>query len=454
MRWLSVAFVFLLCLGPSAQAGDRAAEAEALTVQDAVRLALERNREVQKARQQVEALKGRIREVRAQAFPNLKIEATALRFRDPSLLNSSSFDRIPADFRNALVPRGANLFDYALTLSQPLYTAGKVSTAVQLATLELEGVHNDLDRVEQDVTLEVVQTFYDLLLAQERRQVAHDTLAQKEKHLEVVRSRFAAGDATEVDVLRSEVGLANARPDLIRAENAVVQGRAALNHLLVRDPQAPLETRGGFDYRPWKERDLEALAREALRRRPEISRLRILDRESEMQERLAQAESRMRLDLKGRYGMSARAPENLLNSGFTRWSFSLEFGLPVFDGGRRSGLLTQAVAARRIARLSLDQQESAVRLQVQQALDELRRAEKTGEATELNVRQAERVLAMMQNNYRYGAATTLDVVDGQVALAGARTNYLQGLYDHALGVARARWVLGRPVLASESEVRP
>jgi outer membrane protein len=104
------------------------------------------------------------------------------------------------------------------------------------------------------------------------------------------------------------------------------------------------------------------------------------------------------------------------------------------------------VASRHVARLSLDQQESFVRLQVRQALDELRRAEKTVEATQLNVRQAERVLAMMQNNYRYGAATTLDVVDAQMALSLARTNLLQGLYDHVIGAARLRWVMGRPVL--------
>jgi outer membrane protein TolC len=444
----NVIAMVVLAVSLSAGAAQQAAPpaGDSLTVQQAVALALERNRDVLKSREQVQALKGRIREVRAQVFPNVKLEATGLRLRDPSFLNSTAFDKIPADFRDALTVAGANLFDYALTFSQPLYTAGKVSTAVKLAELELEGVNDDQDRVTQAVALEVVRTFYDLLLAREKSEVARETVAQREKHLEVVRGRFSAGDATEVDVLRSEVNLANARPELIRAENAVRQARAALNHLLVRDPDAPLEPQGRFEYQPWKQTEREELDREALRRRPEIARLRIQDREAEMQERLAQAESRMRLDLKGRYGMSARLPSNLYNSEFTRWSFSFDFALPLFDGGKRSGLITQAVSARHVARLSLEQQESALRLEVQQALDEISRAEKTVEATQLNVRQAERVLAMMQANYGYGAATTLDVVDAQMSLALARTNLLQGLYDHVVGTARLRWVLGRPVL--------
>ncbi len=431
-------------------AGAHAAETDppaVLTLQDAVRIAVERNRDVQKAREQVEALKGRIREVRAQAFPSVKLEGNAFRYRDPAFLNSSSFDKIPPEFKNALVAEAANSFTYGLSFSQPLYTAGKVGTAIRLANLEMEGVNADRDKVEQDVVMETVRTFYDLLLAQERRGVAAETVEQKRKHLEVVKSRFAAGDATEVDVLRSQVNLANAEPDLIRADNAIQQARSALNHLLVRDPAAPLEIRGEFQYTPSTESALEALAQEAMRRRPELARLRILDREAEQQEKLAKAESRSKLDLNGFYGISARLPDNLANATFARWNFTLNFTLPVFDGGRRSGLITQAVSNRRVARLSLEQQESGVRLQVQQALDEIRRAEKTVDATQLNVKQAERVLDMMQNNYKFGAATTLDVVDAQTALSGARTNLLQALYDHVVGKTRLRWVLGRPVLA-------
>ncbi len=430
-------------------AASLASAAEPLTVRQAVELALQRNQDVLKARQQVSAMRGKIREVRAQALPQFKIEASALRFRDPSFLNSSSFDKIPEDFRRAISPIPANLFDYALTFSQPVYTAGKVGTAIRLASLELEGVNSDVDRVERDVSLDVIRTFYALLLAGNRVELARETVAQRQKHLEVVRARFQAGDATEVDVLRSEVNLANAQPDLIGAENAVEQARAALNHLLVRDASTPVEPAGAFPYEPWKEADLEALAREAMRRRPEISRLRIVDRESELNLKLAEAENRTRVDFRGRYGISSRLAGNLADSQFTRWSTSLEFVLPVFDGGRRSGLITQAIATRNSTRLSLQQQESATRLQVQQALDEVRRAEKVVEAAQATVRQAERVRTMMQNNYRYGAATTLDVIDAQAAYTLARTNLLQGLHDHAVGTARLRWVLGRPPLPNQ-----
>jgi len=84
-----------------------------------------------------------------------------------------------------------------------------------------------------------------------------------------------------------------------------------------------------------------------------------------------------------------------------------------------------------------------VRLGLQRALDDIRAAQQTVEAARANITQAERVLAMMQENYKYGAATTLDIVDAQTALAEARTNLLRGLYDYSVARANLLWTAGK-----------
>src|SRR5690242_12648830 len=67
----------------------RAEEQETLTLVEAVRLAVGRHPDVQKARAAVDILKGKIREVRAQALPDIAVEGSFIRLRDPSLLNAS-----------------------------------------------------------------------------------------------------------------------------------------------------------------------------------------------------------------------------------------------------------------------------------------------------------------------------------------------------------------------------
>lgn len=422
--------------------GVELAEKARLTLQEAVAVALERNPQALIALAKTDALKGKIKEVRAQALPSINLNGSGLRWRDPSFLNASGFDKIPEDFRRLLTVVPANLFDYNLSLSQPLYTSGKVGTALKLASLESEGVGVDRDRVEQEVRLRVIRAFYNLLLTQRQLEVARETVLQRQKHLEMARVRFAGGVATEVDVLRSQVSVANAQPDLIRAENAVRQARTVLNNLLVRSLDFPTEALGELTFLPEPAITLEGVIRQAFEHRPELVRARINEREAEGQQKLANAENRLRLDFNGQYGVDARLPSNLLNQEFTRWVFTVSVGLPIFDGGRRAGLVQQAIANRKVAELTRVDAENGVRLEAQTALDELQRAEKTVEAAQLSVREAERVLVMMQDNYKFGAATTLDVLDAQTALTTARWTVLQGLYDHTMARAQLRYVMG------------
>jgi outer membrane protein len=419
-----------------------AAETDPVTLAEAVRIAIERHPDVARARAAADALKGKIREVRAQALPDVSINGMFMRLRDPSLLNASGIDKFPPELRDALVPTGVNLFDYRVTVKQPLYTAGKVGTALKLASVEAEGALTDIDRTEQDVALETVRAFYGVLWARQYERQVAETQRQKQQHADMARTRFQNGVATEVDVLRLEVAVANGQPDLARAQNAVRQSRALLNYYLGRPIDAPTEVSGAFNDKAWEEPDLEALTAEAMRQRPELVRLRIAERSAAVQLKLARAENRMRADFAADYGIMSRLPSNLVNSKFTRWDFSINFTLPVFDGFKRSGMIYQAVAAQRSTRLEREKAEQQVRLALQQGLDEIAAARETVLAARANLQQAEKVLEMTENNYKYGAATPLDILDSQTAVSVARTNLLRGLYDQSLARAGLRWAMG------------
>ena len=420
----------------------QAQEQVAVTLAEAVRMAIERHQDVAKAKAAADGLKGKIREVRADALPDIKFVSFANRLRDPSLLNASGLDKFPEELRVALVPVSVNLFDFGLVVKQPLYTQGKVGTALRLASIEAEGSVSEIDRAQQDVALGTVRAFYDLLWAERYRQLVAETQEQKKLHAQMARTRFLNGVATEVDVLRSEVAVANGAPDLLRAGNAIRQARALLNHYLGRPLDFDTRPAGDFEQKSWDRGDVAELEKDAVRRRPEMQRLRIAERSAAAQLDLAKAESRMRRDFLGSYGMSSRVPKNLANREFTRWTAGVNFTLPLFDGFRRSGLVWQATANQRIARLEREKAEQQIRLAVQQSFDELKAAAETVEAARANVGQAEKVLTMTQNNYKFGAATTLDVVDAQTAVSVAQTNLLRGLHDYSVARANLRWAMG------------
>ncbi len=439
---LYLAAVGVLAL--SVMSGSAVAQSwEPVTLEEAVRTAMDRHEDVGKARAAAEALNARIREVRSQALPEVQIVSNAMRWRDPSFLNASGLDKFPEELRSALVPSAVNIFDYSVTLKQLLFAQGRVGKALRLASIEAEGSGLEIERAQQDVALGTVRAFYDLLWAERYSSLVAETQKQKELHAAMARTRYQHGVATEVDVLRSEVTVANGIPDVVRAENGIKQARALLNYYLGRPLDFPTRLVGDFQEKRWEQIDIAELEREAIRRRPELQRLRVAERSAGAQVELAKAENRLRLDLSSSYGIASRLPENLVNSTFSRWTVGIQLTLPVFDGFRRSSLVQQATANQRGAKLECEKVEQQIRLGIQQGYDELRAAEETIAAAKANVSQAETVLAMMQNNYKNGAATTLDIVDAQTAVSVARTNLLRGLRDHSAARANLLWSMGQ-----------
>ncbi len=421
-----------------------------LTLREAVSLALARNPEILVAQAQLDELMGKITEVRSGAYPQVSFEGYGLRLRDPSFLNSSSFDSVPQEFKDALVPRAANLFDLALSVKQPLYNAGKVHTAVHLADETRKEKVAALEAARQRVAFRVFQAFHDLLLAGENLTVVKETRQQRERHLELARARFAQGVATEIDVLRSEVNVANTEPELIRAANRVRLARSALNNLIVVDIEAPTEIAGRLEYHPWQGLDLAAIQAQSLQSRPELLAAQRVVEESKLLVTLARAENRLGVDLDGRWGYNIRELKNVFNQEFTRWNVAVNFKLPVYDGGRKAGLMAQALARLRAAEQSQAQLENSVRLEIRAAYDDLQSSSQAIVAAGLSVSQAERVLNMMQSNYQYGAATTLDVVDSQTAVTVARNSQLNATYDYEMAKARLRLAAGSPILDAET----
>ncbi len=420
-----------------------------LSIEAAVALALSRNPQMLVALEEQEELKGTIKEVRSGAFPQVTFQGYGLRMRDPSILNSSSFDNVPPEFKDALVPVPNNIFDIGIDVKQPIYNAGKVRTALKLAEESLAEKGAASESVRQHLTFKVLQAFKNLLLMEANRDVVRETRQQSVQHLEQAKVRFSSGVATEIDVLRSEVNVANMEPELIRAENRVRFARAAINDLIMADLEAPTKIEGSLEFRPWDAGILEEIQRRTLDLRPELQAARRQVQQARLTVSLANAQNKLTVDMEAHYGWAVREFQNLVQSDYQRWNLTLNFKLPVYDSGRKAGLMMQAQARLRAAEQRLAQLENECRLEVKQAYDDMQSSAKAIAAAQLSVQQAEKVLTLMQANYRYGAATTLDVTDSQTALVEARNTQIISIYQYEMAKARLRLASGSPILDME-----
>ncbi len=422
------------------------ASAESLSRSAAVGRALEKNPDVRRALADYDGLAGRVRQAKADALPELNAFSTYLRYQDPSFLNSPSIDQLPPELLGAFKPVASNLWDANLSLHQTLFSFS-LRKAIRAAGYAREMGREGVARARQDVALRAVTSYNAYLVALERAKVAATVVRQKEKHLEMAKNRREAGVATDLEVLRFEVGLANARTDLLRYQGAADLARGDLNSVMMQPTDTPIEPTDTLDFVDEPAIEI-ATVRQNAASRPELKAASWTEKVYDEAIGIYQADARPRLDLNGAWGYSVRETSNFFKPSYEKWSLSVTLKVPLFDGLRTAGKVAQAKADR--SRVGQDRRalETMIDLESEQALDRLRVARSVLQAAELNVTQARKALEMTEANYRLGAVTTLDVIDAQAAFTQAEMTRVEALWAHANARAGLRYVMGQDPLGS------
>jgi outer membrane protein TolC len=399
---------------------------ERITVGEAVTEALEKNYQVLRSREQLSRLRGQVTEVRSQRFPQLELQSSYLRRYDETVL-----DRLDG----FISPEPTNDYSVRASLDQLLFSWWRVANSIDIAVASLSRGDREVASTEREVKLRVHEAFYSLLLANRLVEVASETLAQRERQLDVAQKRFDAGVVNEFEVIRARVDVANAQPRVVQTQNAVRQAQARLNNLLARDQSAPIEPEGQLEYVPLETLSLEEVTARAIERRPELAALRVNQQIAEKDLEIARAGDKPEVTLQADYGYASEDFENL-NANREVWAAGVFVRVPLFDGWRTRGQIAQASSQLRDSRIALDQLRESISLEAKVSLDELTDSEQVIPATRLNITQAEKALELAETSYRYGVATFLDVTDAQLSLTVAQTDYARAL--HAYMSAKAR----------------
>ena len=103
--------------------------------------------------------------------------------------------------------------------------------------------------------------------------VAHETLANQNKHVEQIQAFTEVGTRPEIDLLQAQTDQANAEVTLINAQNDYATARAILNQAMGVEAPASYEVVGAAPARRWtaRARRSSALVDEAVRARPEVA---------------------------------------------------------------------------------------------------------------------------------------------------------------------------------------
>ncbi|HEX3730625.1 MAG TPA: TolC family protein [Opitutaceae bacterium] len=432
-----------LALGALAAHADGPAPAplpDPLDLKGAIVYALDHNFPILQAREQVRVQEGLVLQAQAPGIPNVT--------------GNGNYQRNAASEPGSFVPQ-TTAWQAQLRVTQTLFAGGGIHAAVRNAKLTREAVLADLQATVNAALLDVRTRFYAVLLAREQVRVQEQNIALIQSQLTDTQHQFQAGAVSNFEVLRAEVALANAQPDLITARNneriSVEQLRQSLGAPGSLGGGAPFPALSGNLDVTRQDFDLENAVAQAHQNRPEL--LSLTKRSDAGDQALTTARSGYYPNVGVFAGYSwsetdlAAAPTLGLPGGssFTGhgWLAGAQGNWSIFDGRATAGRVVQAKAQLRQAKLSESQEDLAVEIEVRQAFSAWQEASDLVTATQKTVDQATEALRLADNRFKAGTATQLDVLTSQVALTQARTNAIQANYNYLVAVATLRKAMGQ-----------
>lgn len=424
-----------------------------LSLADALNGTLQRNATILKAKNDLEATYGLVVQTRAIALPKLQTTTT----RGPSSFTSSDpglIEQFPfggGSSSNAFkVPHQS--WNAGVQIVQSVYEGGRLRAALRAAKLTKEQALLQYDTVIADVLLLSRVAYYDVLVAEQQIVVNEASVNLLTRELEDQQRRYDAGTVPRFNVLRAEVAVANARPNLIRARNAYRIAKNNLSNLLGYNlpreiwEDIPLQLTDKLAAEPYQIA-LPAAIEQALQKRTELGVLR--KTEALQKENIINARSGYQPTVQAFAGYEWHSSS--FNTDLSRevngWAVGAQLNWSIFDGLLTRGRVMEAKALYEKSRTDLDDAARRIELEVRTAYSTFIEAREVLDSQQKVQEEAEEALRLARARAEAGTGTQLDVLDAETSLTQARTTQVQALHDYAVARARLERATGQEMIS-------
>lgn len=334
-------------------------------------------------------------------------------------------------------------YSQGINVSWPIWTFGKVEGAIDAARYQKNIADLNVYKTEADTKLAAVQAYYQYLEAVKLAEVQAQSVTDYASHLNNVQQQFDAGIVAKLDVLSSNVSLANAKQKSIAADNTRDVAEANLNNIM----RIPMNTTLNPLDRNFPEPEFDLTMEQAIlmaqKYRWELVEADYGVRAAEASLRSAKAGYLPTVSVGGGYNwkeasVTAVDKDDWAVQGGLSWS--------LWDGGATQASVKKADAAVKTAQETLLQAREKIELEVRQDYLNVLSYKEQIRAAEASVAQAEEAYKIATVRYSSGVGINLDVLDAELALNTARTNYITALYNYNIGLATLEHAMGVPAV--------
>lgn len=401
------------------------------------------NQNLKAAEAQYSQSRAALRYQRADLFPTVTAAPSASR-------NKLSANRQPKSSQF----NGISYTDLQIPfeLSYQIDVWGRVRRTIESYRDQAQASAADLAAVNLSMHSQLALFYFQARMLDAQEQLLNRTVAQYEQALELIKSRFAGGIASDVEVQQAETQLETTRAQAIDVGVARAQFEHAVAVLIGKPPAsfslAPLPLTAPPPAIP------VGLPSDLLERRPDIAAAERLMASANAQIGVAKAAYYPNISLGAAGGFESGAITTLLSGPSVLWSVGPSALFTVFDVGRRRAASDQAIAAYDQTVANYRQTVLTGFQQVEDNVAALRILEHEAQVQNAAVAAAEKYLELANTRYEGGVTSYLEVTTAESAALSDEVTAVNILGRRMVGAVTLVQALGGGWNSSELPQRP
>lgn len=401
-----------------------------LTLEQAIRTALENNYQIKIAQSQVQLAENDNRYRNAGFLP--LVTGNAQKNFSHNNFNQSFFP-IAGVQRDDLVQRGVNNNNSSVGVNG-VWTIfdgfGMFIARDRLTELVKSGEANAQVTVEITVA-NVSAAYYDVIRQQERVNALRDALDSiSAERVRLARDRFEVGQGAKVDYLSAQVDYNTDKAALITQEQALQNAKVALNALLVRDRASEFVVNDTIAYR--RDLNLETLRDQVRRQNPALLAAALNRRIAGLDVEAQKAALYPVVDVLGGYNYTTvnnGAGFGVKTGRAGSFNYGVRATVPILNGFNQRRLIQNA----KINQIITEQQEADLLVQLDAALEQTfvnyRNSLRLVDVETQNLSIARQNVDIALERYRIGVATPLELREAQRNAVAVETRLIDAQFS-------------------------
>lgn len=415
-----------------------------LTLPEAAARALANNPDLAADQPGQEAARLEFQAARAGYLPRLDLEQSYLAGDNPvfvfsTLLSQQRFTAANFSLPELNTPSPLDNIQTRATVQQTLWDFGRTRTRrtqAQLGVAIADQSHADHRR---RVLLQVIHSYYAASLASAAVETATLSLRSAEAVELQAKARVDSGLTVDADLLRSRVHLAAARKAALQAQGELESARAQLNRIMGLPLDQPMGDTARLVPQAIELPPEATLLADQKRLRPDYQNLLT---ELKLAENAVRARQKELLPTVSGFSTWEADNASFTSSGGSNWAAGITLRWNLFAGGSDAAQLDAARQRLEQKRRQITAMESAMALEIRQAVIQHRTAGQQVQAARAAEEQSEEGLRILKNRYDAGLATMTDVLTAETARSAARTNLEEAMFRHRISCAQVEYAAG------------